>query len=74
MHNLPIVAYNTEFSVKVDTSSLTDVRFRLVDANFKPVKILTPIYLLCYAEAIEETKVGIERIQRIPEKEVKRKV
>ena len=51
--NLPIVCNNAEFSTVVSSNSLGNVYFKLVDANFVPIKLLSPIYLAASAERIE---------------------
>jgi hypothetical protein len=45
VHGMPINAFNMEFSSTVNTSVLSDATFQLVDANFKPVKLLSPLYI-----------------------------
>ena len=41
----PINAFNGEFSVEVASNDLTNVEFRLVDANMVEVDLLTPMFL-----------------------------
>ena len=45
IHGFPIVCHNFEYSSIVNTSALSEACFKLVDANFKPVKLLSPMYL-----------------------------
>jgi hypothetical protein len=42
---LPIIANNIEFTSIIPSSSLTNCWFKLVDANFQPLKLLSPMYL-----------------------------
>jgi hypothetical protein len=50
--NIPIICNNVEFSAIVVSNSLSDLWFRLVDANLHPIKILSPIFITAVAEGI----------------------
>ena len=52
--NYPIINGNAEFQSVVPTNSLSDIEFKLVDANRKPIRLLTPMYLSINVEAVEE--------------------
>ena len=43
--NFPVIANNAEFSTYGLSNDFSDITFELVDANFKPVKLLAPMYL-----------------------------
>jgi hypothetical protein len=49
----PIVANNAEFSSIIQSNSLSNIRFKLVDANFQDIRLLSPIYLSATGEAFE---------------------
>jgi hypothetical protein len=49
----PIIANNAEFSSIMQSNSLSDIRFKLVDANFRDIKILSPIYISAYGEGLD---------------------
>ena len=51
--NYPIINGNAEFQSVVPTNSLSDIEFKLVDANRKPIRLLTPMYLSINVEAVE---------------------
>ena len=42
--NIPIIVSNADFSVTVPSSSLSEIWFQLVDANFVPIKLKNPMY------------------------------
>jgi hypothetical protein len=50
----PIICNNFEFSSIIPSHALSDVWFKLVDANFKPVKLLSPMFLSATAKGINE--------------------
>ena len=52
IHGFPIVCHNFEYSSIVITSALSEACFKLVDANFKPVKLLSPMYLSITATSV----------------------
>ena len=52
--NYPIINGNAEFQSVVPTNSLSDIEFKLVDANRKPIRLLTPMYLSINVEAVED--------------------
>ena len=54
IQDFPIVCYNTEFSSIITSNSLSDVWFQLVDANFKPIRLLAPMYLTAIAIPISD--------------------
>lgn len=43
--NFPVISNNAEFSVYALSNDFSDITFELVDANFQPVKLLSPLYL-----------------------------
>ena len=43
--NFPVIANNVEFKVYTLSNDLSNIDFELVDAHFKKVKLLTPLYL-----------------------------
>ena len=43
--NFPIIANNAEFSVYSLSNDYSDITFELVDGNFRPIKLLSPLYL-----------------------------
>jgi hypothetical protein len=51
---LPIVCNNFEFSSIIPSHALSDVWFKLVDANFRSVKLLNPMFLSATAKGINE--------------------
>ena len=52
--NYPIVNGNAEFTSIVPVNSLSNIEFRLVDANMHDIKLLTPMYLSIQADSIED--------------------
>ena len=52
--NYPIVNGNAEFSSVVPINSLSNIEFRLVDANMHDLKLLTPMYLSIQTDTIED--------------------
>ena len=61
--NYPIVNGNAEFVSIVPINSLSNIEFRLVDANMHDIKLLTPMYLSIQTDAIEdendESKISV---------------
>ena len=53
--NYPIINSNGEFRSTLPVNSLSDVQFKLVDSNFKDVRLLTPMYLSIQIDSIEGT-------------------
>ena len=51
--NLPIVCNNAEFSTLVQSNSLSNVWFKLVDANFIEIRLLSPMYFTASGEPVE---------------------
>jgi hypothetical protein len=45
MPNFPIVCNNVEVTATIVSNSLSDIWFKLVDANLQPVKLLCPLYI-----------------------------
>ena len=43
--NFPVIANNAEFKVYTLSNDLSNIDFELVDAHFKKVKLLTPLYI-----------------------------
>ena len=52
----PIVNGNAEFSSIIPVNSLSNIEFRLVDANMHDVKLLTPMYLSVQTDSIESNE------------------
>ena len=50
----PIVNSNMEFSSVIPVNSLSNIEFRLVDANMHDVKLLTPMYISVQTDSLEE--------------------
>ena len=50
--NLPIVCNNAEFSTLVQSNSLSNVWFKLVDANFIEIRLLSPMCLAASGEPV----------------------
>ena len=50
---LPIISNNLEFTKYVFSNSLSDISFKLVDANFHSIKLLSPIYISATGEGID---------------------
>ena len=43
--NFPLIANNGDFSIYGLSNDFSDITFELVDANFNPIKLLSPMYL-----------------------------
>ena len=43
--NFPVIANNAEFKVYTLSNDLSNIDFELVDARFRPVRLLSPMYL-----------------------------
>ena len=43
--NFPVIASNSEFKVYTLSNDLSNIEFELVDARFRKVKLLTPMYI-----------------------------
>ena len=56
INGFPIVCRNYEFSSIINSSALSNAWFKLVDAFFQPVKLLSPMYLSAIAKGIESKK------------------
>ena len=54
IHDFPITSYNYECSSIIPSNALSNVTFQLVDANFNPVKLLAPMYLMAVAIPIPD--------------------
>ena len=50
----PIVNSNMEFSSVIPVNSLSNIEFRLVDANMHDVKLLTPMYISVQTDSIDQ--------------------
>ena len=50
----PIVNSNIEFSSVIPVNSLSNIEFRLVDANMHDVKLLTPMYISLQTDSIDQ--------------------
>jgi hypothetical protein len=70
--NFPIVSNNAEFSTMVNSNSLSDVWFQLVDANMRPIKLLLPMYISAFSEGYEAVSIihNIESTQNAPPQDV----
>ena len=51
--NYPVVNSNIEFSSYLPVYSLSNIEFRLVDANLHDIKLLCPMYLSATVESLE---------------------
>ena len=51
--NYPIINGNAEFASVISSNALSDIEFKLVDANRKQIRLLTPMYLSIQVTAIE---------------------
>ena len=63
----PIINSNAEFTSMVPVNSLSNIEFRLVDANMHDVKLLTPMYLSVQTDSIEtedESKINVGSVQQ----------
>jgi hypothetical protein len=54
----PIVNSNAEFASICPVNSLSNIEFRLVDANMHDIKLLAPMYISVNADSIEEQQDG----------------
>lgn len=52
----PINHSNGDYTTTVRCSDLSDIRFTLVDANYREVKLLSPMYLTVQIEAIPDAE------------------
>ena len=50
----PIECTNFEFYSRIPSTSLSDVTFQLVDANFQPIQLKAPMYLRAVAIPIHD--------------------
>ena len=50
--NLPIVCNNAEFYTIVSSNALGNVEFRLVDAHFDKIRLISPLYIVATGEGI----------------------
>lgn len=53
--NYPIINGNAEFASIISSNALSDIEFKLVDANKHPIKLLTPMYLSIQTDVVEST-------------------
>ena len=60
--NYPIVAGNSDFETIVRSNDLTNLEFRLVDANLKDLKLLAPMYLTILIEGIQDPDHNIYKL------------
>ena len=71
--NYPIINGNAEFISLVSANALSDIEFKLVDANKHPIRLLTPMYLSIQVESIdstdEDTKIDLAALNQINEQE-----
>ena len=54
IQDYPIECSNFEFSSIIPSTSLSDVTFQLVDANFQPIQLKAPMYLRAVAIPIHD--------------------
>jgi hypothetical protein len=56
----------------VTSNSLSDVWFQLVDANMKPIKLLSPMYISAFADGYEAVSIihNVETTSNAPPTEV----
>ena len=54
IQDYPIECTNFEFSSIIPSTSLSDVTFQLVDANFQPIQLKAPMYLRAVAIPIHD--------------------
>jgi hypothetical protein len=66
--NFPIISNNAEFSTMVNSNSLSDVWFQLVDANMRPIKLLSPMYISATGDGYDAVSIvsNIESSQNAP--------
>ena len=64
--NYPIINGNAEFSSVIPTNALSDIEFKLVDANRHPIRLLTPMYLSINVDAVEnedeDAKINVDAL------------
>ena len=48
-----LISNNVEFTTYVISNSLSDIWFKLVDANFHSIKLLSPIYISAIGKGID---------------------
>ncbi len=53
----PIYATNGDFIARVNSSDLSNTQFILIDANYKEITLLNPMYLTITVEPIEDAEV-----------------
>ena len=53
--NYPIINGNAEFMSIVSSNALSDIEFKLVDANKHPIRLLSPMYLSVQVDSIDST-------------------
>ena len=51
--NFPIIYNNVEFTTFMISNSLSNISFKLVDANFHSINLLGPIYISVTGEGID---------------------
>lgn len=54
VHGFPVISNNFEFASIVSSSALSEAWFQLVDANFMPVKLLSPMHISAVATGINK--------------------
>ena len=52
IHGFPIICSNFEFTSTIESNDLSNVEFQLVDANFQPLKLHSPMYLSAIAHGL----------------------
>ena len=71
--NYPIINGNAEFMSIVSSNALSDIEFKLVDANKHPIRLLSPMYLSVQVDSIDSTdedaKIDLTALNQINEQE-----
>ena len=64
----PIINSNAEFSSIIPVNSLSNIEFKLVDANMHRIELLSPMYLSIQADMIENqdeaAKIDVNQLQQ----------
>jgi hypothetical protein len=52
----------------VNSNSLSDIWFQLVDANMRPIKLLSPMYISAHADGYEAVSIfnNVESSKNVP--------
>ena len=60
--NYPIVAGNSDYQTIVRSNDLTNLEFKLVDANLKNLKLLAPMYITIVIEGLQDPDHNIYKL------------